>query len=117
MKTIVKPGKEAILIFFIILNLNFNAQINSLNRMYEVWNDQSAPNRGSNENGKSASFPYEFETTPGETYYVTDIPQKNQVTISADVENSKINFAVEDLKSFFTEQGIELLYCTLKNKT
>ena len=35
--------------------------------------------------------------------------QKNQITISADVENAKIQFAVDELKSSFTEKGIKLL--------
>lgn len=35
--------------------------------------------------------------------------QNNQVTISADVENAKIQFAVDELKSSFSEKGIELL--------
>jgi len=47
MNTIVKLGKKAILFSFIPMNLNAYAQINFLNRIYEIWDDQPAPNRGS----------------------------------------------------------------------
>ena len=40
---------------------------------------------------------------------------KNQITISADVENPKIQFAVDEIKTAFTEKGIEVLVGEKKN--
>lgn len=61
MKSIVKHGKVVILISFILLNFNVYAQKNSLNRIYEIWDDQPAPNRGGDYNVDRAAFPYDAD--------------------------------------------------------
>jgi len=61
MKTTVLLGKCAILFSFILLNLNVYSQKNSLNRIYEIWDDQPAPNRGGDYNVDRAAFPYDAD--------------------------------------------------------
>jgi alpha-L-fucosidase 2 len=54
--------KEIVLICFVVLCTNVFSQQNIMNRVYEVWDDQPAPNRGSDYSIiKSRGYPYDAD--------------------------------------------------------